>query len=119
MGTPYPVFPFTEAEFAYWPRPAVGVASDADEARALVRAHRSDQRETFGVQQLRREFCRIWAGVSAEAVARGNQLPDGTWRLHAGPDGRGIEVTGWFVVDADDRQEPGMRQSKEDSWTTC
>ena len=33
MSTAYPVFPFTEAELDYWPRPAIGVACDADEVR--------------------------------------------------------------------------------------
>ena len=75
----YPVFPFTEAEFDYWPRPAVGVAYDADHARRLIESNRPGMPEAFAVRRRRREFCRIWAGVSVEAVARCNRLPEGTW----------------------------------------
>ena len=31
----FPVFPYTEAEIAAWPRPAVGMAGTAEEATRL------------------------------------------------------------------------------------
>jgi hypothetical protein len=117
--TSYPVFPFTEVEFDYWPRPAVGVASDADQARGLIESKRCGLPEVFDVRRLCREFCRIWAGVSVEAVARCNRLPEGTWLVRGFPDGMGIEVTGWFIVDREDGEPPGIPDSSDGVWTTC
>ena len=97
----HPVFPFTEAEFDYWPRPAIGVASDPGEARKLVRSHRPDRGEISGVRLLRREFCGIFPGHVAEVIARCNNIPEGSWVLREQPNGRVIEVTGWFIMDGE------------------
>jgi hypothetical protein len=58
-------------------------------------------REQFRALLLRRKFRRIWPGVSAEAVARGNRMPAGTWRVREYPGGRGIEVAGWFIAETE------------------
>jgi hypothetical protein len=42
MAYPYPVFPFTEAEFDFWPRPAIGTAADGAEAEDLIRSRRAE-----------------------------------------------------------------------------
>jgi hypothetical protein len=69
----YLVFPFTESEFDSWPRPAVGVASDGDEARGLIRSSRPDGVEPFGVRLIRRDFCGILPGHVAGVIADGEK----------------------------------------------
>ncbi len=66
MGLPYPVFPYAEAEFAAWPRPAIGVATGVVEARGLIQSNRDGLPESFGVVRICRDFCTVWPGVSLE-----------------------------------------------------
>src|SRR4051794_16719965 len=104
MAYPYPVFPYTEAEFDFWPRPAIGTACDASEAGRLIRSGREDHAQASGVRLIRRAFCGILPGHCAETIARCNRLPPGSWGLCERPGGRVIEVTGWFLVEGAARE---------------
>jgi hypothetical protein len=113
MTYPYPVFPYTETEFDYWPRPAIGTACDASEADRLIRSERSDRGESPGVWLLRRAFCGILPGHCAETIARCNHIPDGTWDLCERPGGKVIEVTGWFRANGARREAPESLEAAE------
>jgi hypothetical protein len=110
MGCPYPVFPYTEAEFDFWPRPGIGTAANGAEAEGLIRSRREDFAGMSGARLIRRTFCGVLPGHCAETIARCNRIPPGTWDL-CGPPGRmEIAVTGWFLVGGDETEQPGKRE---------
>jgi hypothetical protein len=107
MAYPYPVFPYTEAEFDFWPRPAIGTASNSAEAGRLIHSVRDALPEMSGMRLIRRSFCSIWPGHCAETIARGNHIPKGTWELCERPVGKVIEVTGWFLAGDEEAEKLG------------
>lgn len=111
MAYPYPVFAFSEAEFDFWPRPAIGTAADSAEAEGLIRSHRTDLAGRSGARLIRRPFCSILPGHCAETIARCNRLPPGTWKLCGPPGTMVIEVTGWFLADDGTLKAPGRHEA--------
>jgi hypothetical protein len=111
MVYPYPVFPFTEVEFDFWPRTAIGTATDGTEAEGLIRSRREDMAGATCVKLIRRPFCGILPGHCAETIARCNRLPPGTWELCGPPGYRVIEVTGWFLPKGGEREAPRRQKA--------